>query len=364
MNKKDDIKELKEKLRKKKTEEVPNGFLSTGVTLLNLACSGNPSGGLLKGCYYLFVGDSASGKSFLARTILAEAARNPEFNNHRFIYDDVENGVLMDTEKFFGKKLVSRLEPPSYREGEVFYSSTIEEFYYHVDDACNQEKPFIYILDSMDGLTTEDEETQFQAEKKAYEKDKDVGGSYGTAKAKKNSAFLRVVCNKIRKSGSILIIISQTRDNIGFGAKFNPKTRSGGKALRFYATLELWLSSKGSSDYEKQAKNVKEAYGMTAVCKIKKNRIQGKERDIEFPILYDYGIDDIGANVNFLVKRGQWSESKGVIDAKEFNLKCRKENLIEKIQEQGLEKDLRNLVSKVWQEIEEILKVSRKKRYE
>ena len=59
------------------------------------------------------------------------------------------------------------------------------------------------------------------------------GGSYGTEKAKINSERLRPVVNALRKNGSILILISQSRDRIGFGAKFDPKTRGGGNAPTF-----------------------------------------------------------------------------------------------------------------------------------
>ena len=70
-------------------------LLSTGSTLLNLACSENPFGGFLKGKYYLLVGDSDSGKTFLSMSCFAEAMIQKPFKNYRLIYDYVEDGMLM-----------------------------------------------------------------------------------------------------------------------------------------------------------------------------------------------------------------------------------------------------------------------------
>src|SRR3990172_2022287 len=96
-------KKLKTGLRRKKQKLVikETDLLSTGSTVCNLACSGNVKGGLVKGHYYLIVGDSAAGKTILVLTILAEAANNPNFDNHRLIYDPVEGGALFDMRKFF-----------------------------------------------------------------------------------------------------------------------------------------------------------------------------------------------------------------------------------------------------------------------
>jgi hypothetical protein len=90
-----------------------------------LSCSGNAKGGFAKGKYHFIVGDSASGKTWLSLTCLAEAAMNPEFENYRFIYDNVEDGALMDIERFFGSKVAERIESPAIDEdGLPDYSST------------------------------------------------------------------------------------------------------------------------------------------------------------------------------------------------------------------------------------------------
>ena len=69
----------KQLLKKHKREKLTNSsFLSTGSTLLNLALTGKPNCGFVKGKYHFIVGDSISGKTFLSLTCLAEAATMPE----------------------------------------------------------------------------------------------------------------------------------------------------------------------------------------------------------------------------------------------------------------------------------------------
>lgn len=354
-------KEIKELLTSKK-KNIKKEYVSTGSTLLNLACSDNPFYGFLKGHYYFLVGDSASGKTFLSLTCLAEAARNGAFDDYTFIYDNAEDGALMDIARFFGSKVAQRLKPPAFDKDTdmPIFSSTIEEFYYNVDKALKKRAPFIYILDSMDALSSTDEIAKFEEQKEAYKKGKEVSGSYGDGKAKKNSANLRRVVSAIKNSGSILIIINQTRDNLGFG--FEKKTRSGGHALRFYACLELWSSIK--EKIKKTIDGKKRQLGIQCQIQIKKNRLTGKEHVISIPIYHSYGIDDIGSCVDFLVDEGHWDMEGNSIVATEFAITEKRHKLIEQIEHDGLEKDLQIIVGEVWSGIEEKSKLNRKARYE
>lgn len=340
--------------------------LSTGSTLLNLACSGLPTIGFLRGGFYYFVGDSSSGKSFCVLTCLAEAANNPKYDNYQLIYDAPEDGAQMDFVRFFGNKMATRLQPPEKDEdSKPIYSSTLESFYFHTDTVLNK-GPAIYVLDSMDALTTMDDEDKFDEQKAAYEKGKETSGSYGTSKAKLNSGLLRVIFNRLRDTGSILLVISQTRDRIGFGAQFNPRTRSGGRALTFYAHLELWSSI---LEHLTVTHNTKEReQGIVCEVHIKKNRLTGRNRKVKIPIYHSYGIDDIGSCIDYLIEEKHWIKSNGgVIEAIGFDnkdLKGRKETLVQKIQEGGLENQLREIVAKVWNSIEEAVSIERKPRYQ
>lgn len=351
--------DIKKALRQKHKKEklTAKDFLSTGSTLLNLACTGYPDRGFAKGRYYFIVGDSISGKTWLSLTCLAEAAINPNFKNHRFIYDNGEDGALMSIEKFFGKDVDNRMEAP-----EQGYSFTIEEFYYNVDDALKKDKPFIYIVDSMDSLSSDSEAGKFDETKKAYRKGKEVKGSYGDGKAKVNSAMLRrVIGRPLQESGSILIIINQTRDNPAARMFESKKTRSGGHALKFYACLEMWSSVVGQ--IKKTVRDKKRQLGVESKIRIKKNRITGRDRTVIIPIYNTFGIDDIGSCIDYLIDEGEWKKGKE-INAKGLGIKGSRNKLIRLIERNNLEKDLHELVADVWNEIEEACVIKRKKRYE
>lgn len=336
-------------------------YLSTGSTLLNLACAGRWSGGFRNGTYNFLVGDSASGKTFLSLTCMAEAAINSAYDDFQLIYDPAENGAMMDFSKFFGRKMAERVTAPS-DEG---FSSTTEEFYYNLDRRL-KDGPCVYVLDSMDALSTEDDDAKFESRKSG----KSENGSYGTSKAKMNSAYMRTVIPKLEKSGSILIVIAQTRDNIGFGAQFNPKTRSGGHALRFYAHLELWSSRKETIKKElaggKGLAKKDRQLGIKSLVKVKKNRHTGREREVVIPIYHSTGIDDIGSCVSYLIDEGHWKKSGGRVTAPEFDFTGTEEQLCRHIDTQPIKMGkvkLRKLAGAVWKSIENACRIERRNPY-
>lgn len=343
--------------------------LSTGSTLLNLACSGDASYGMLTGRYYWMVGDSSSGKTFLTLTSMAEAAINPEFDGYDFVFDNAEDGALMDVEKYFGPGLANRMIPPAQSEdGGPKHSTTAEEFYFFLDDRIQsvkngKSKPFIYLLDSMDALSTTYEGKKFEEKKKASRKGTDAKGDYGDGKAKLNSTYIRRVVAELRDTNSILIILSQTRDNIDAGMFEPAKTNAGGHALKFYASWQLW-SSVGARLTKEVNGNTRQI-GVISKIAIKKNRMSGKEWSVEVPIYWSFGIDDIGSCVDFLLAENKWEKNKsGVIVASDFEYSGRRDDLIRHVESEGLESELRELVQEVWKDIEKKCVIDRKSRYQ
>lgn len=354
----DDVERALSKKHTKRVAFTENDLLSTGSTLLNLACSGSIRGGLIKGCYTYFVGDSDSGKTFVTLGILAEATINPEFDEYELLYDDVERGALMDVRKFFGKRLARRLEPLQ-RDGQP--SETVEDMYYALDDRFKSGVPFIAIVDSMDSLRSKADDKYFAKSKNASRKKEDSSGSYGDGKAKVNSQNIRRVVSKLRKSGSILIIISQTRDNIGMTAKYEPKTHSGGRALKFYSTLQIWTSLK--TKIQKTVRDKKRQLGIIAKCRVKRNRLTGRDRTAEIPIYHSFGVDDIGGCVDYLLDEGHWKKKGATINASDFSFMGPREKLIKYIEKNDLEMDLRSIVADVYRDIEAACAIQRKSRY-
>ena len=353
------------------------GALSSGSTLLNLACTDTPHYAFLKGCYYYVVGDSSSGKTFLAHTCFAEAVLNESFDKYRLIFDDVEGGALMDIERFFGRQVAKRIESPAIKKGKPASSDTIESFYHNIAEAIEDGRPFIYVLDSQDALGSMQSAKKFRQQRRAMEEGQDSKGSYGDGKAKFHSEHIREVLSGLRKRKSILIILGQTRDNLG--RSFEPKSRSGGKALRFYANTEIWTSLAGK--LKRRVRGTARTIGVRCLAEVKKNRVTGKigkDRAITIPIYYDYGMDDVGSCVDFLIEEGHWRKAKKKKDGEDTNDETKKklyeapellfsgsrEQIVRYVEEEGMERKLRELAAKLWEEIEAECVSHRKKRYE
>lgn len=356
----------------KRRDVIPNcDLLKTGSTILDLAITGRRQGGFAKGFFFWVVGDSSSGKTFLVLTCLAEASINPHFDNYRFFYDNAEDGALMDPQKYFGTRMANRLEAPAVdADGEPIFSETIEDFYYCLDDALTEAerpkgKPFIYILDSMDSLDSKYSGEKFQEAKKAARGGKAAKGDYGDGKAKINSTALRKIRPRLKATGSILIILSQTRDNINAGLFEEKQVHAGGRAMKFYTTVEIWSSVGAKLKKKLNGRTV--VIGIRCKVKTKKNRITGKERVVEFPIYYATGIDDIGGMVDWLVFWKFWPKGgkNGVIDAgKHFDgIKGKREEIVRQLEEADLRADLEEIVEESWNKIEAKVAVKRESKY-
>lgn len=337
-------------------------LLSSGSTLLNLALSGKASGAFYKGLYYHFVGDSDSGKTFLTLTTFAEAALNKRFKDYRFVHDNAEDGALMDMRRFFGSA-ADRIEPPQGTRDDPTFSHTMEDFYYNIDDAMAK-GPCIYLLDSLDALSSTADGKKFQQHKKAArrakgEDDKKEAGTFGTAKAKVNAGHMREVFNKIKKTGSILFIISQARHALN--NPFETKTFSGGTALKFFCRAQVWFSTAGQITRPHGKK--KHQAGIISQVRVKKNHQTGRRSTVQIPIYWSTGVDDTGGCVDYLIKQGHWRKKGGLVQAKELDVQLRVEDLIRHVEGNNLEPQLRAVVEDVWEEIRAACVPERKNRY-
>jgi len=325
-------------------------LVPTGSTTFNLECSGRIEGAFKLGKLVNIIGDSSSGKSLLSLTMFAECSLLKRFNNFRFIYDDVEAANEFNLEHLFGKRVKDRIET------EV-RSRTIEDLNDNLARALREKDPFIYVLDSFDALTSEAAMDKDSENRRRREKGNEISGSYGDGKAKKASEMFSQRTQDLADHGSLLVIISQTRDNIGFGAMFTPKTRSGGKALKFYATHEVWLAC------HKKEKKGKRTVVTNVQAKITKNKLTGRHGEATFPILFDYGIDNITSCIIFMIEEGDWTGTKKAVNSKGFAETMSFVNLIKHIEDNNLEDELFSLCQKAYDEVMAKLRPMRKQKY-
>jgi recombination protein RecA len=138
----------------------------------------------------------------------------------------------------------------------------------------------------------------------------EMGDSHMGLQARLMSQALRKLTGAIARSKTSVIFINQLREKIGvmFG---NPETTTGGKALKFYASLRLDIRRIGP------VKEKEDIIGSHVRVKVVKNKVAPPFKQAEFDIMYAEGIShaslvlDIAAESNIIEKSGAWYSYKG-----------------------------------------------------
>ncbi|MEK0431054.1 MAG: hypothetical protein RL139_858, partial [Gemmatimonadota bacterium] len=133
----------------------------------------------------------------------------------------------------------------------------------------------------------------------------EMGDSHVGLQARLMSQALRKLTGAIARSNCSVVFINQLREKIGvmFG---NPETTTGGKALKFYASLRLDIRRIGP------VKEKEDVIGSHVRVKVVKNKVAPPFKQAEFDIMYAEGIShtsllvDIGAESGIIEKSGAW----------------------------------------------------------
>ncbi len=288
--------------------------LSTGSLAIDLALG---VGGLPKGRIIEIYGPESSGKTTFCLSVIAEAQKRGGLA----AFIDVEHALDPKYAKVVGVNLDDLL---------VSQPDSGEDALNIMETLIRSNSIDVIILDSVAALTTK------------AELDGQMGDATVGAQARLMSQAMRRLTAVVSKTNCICIFTNQIREKIGvmFG---NPETTSGGRALKFFASVRVDIRRK---DQIKTPEG--KVVGNRTKIKVVKNKVAPPFTECEFDIMYDEGISkvgsilDLGLEHKILEKKGAWIAYEGSLvgqgrDAAKTALK-EKPELAEKITKAILEK--------------------------
>ncbi len=257
--------------------------IKTGAISLDIALG---VGGVPRGRIIEIYGPESSGKSTLATHIVASAQKNGGI------------AAYIDAEHALDPKYATKIGV-NIDELMISQPSSGEEALNIAEMLARSNVIDVIVIDSVAALVPKSE------------LEGDIGDQFMGLQARMMSQALRKLTATLSKSNTCAVFINQIREKIGvmFG---NPETTTGGRALKFYASIRMDIRRIGSI---KGADNVD--IGNRVKVKVVKNKLAPPFQEGEFDILFDEGISRLGSLIDYGViyglidKKGSWFSYNG-----------------------------------------------------
>jgi recombination protein RecA len=252
--------------------------IKTGAITLDLALG---IGGVPRGRIVEIFGPESSGKSTLATHIVANAQKNGGLA----AYIDAEHALDPSYAVKIGVNLDELLiSQPDSGEDALNIAEMLAR-----SNAID-----VIVIDSVAALVPKNE------------LEGDIGDSFMGLQARMMSQALRKLTASLSKSNTCAIFINQIREKIGvmFG---NPETTTGGRALKFYASIRMDIRRIGGIKGPEGTD-----VGNRVKVKVVKNKMAPPFQSAEFDILFNEGISrigtllDLGVDLGLVEKKGTW----------------------------------------------------------
>lgn len=298
---KEAMKEIKQKfgegslMKLKDLKAVDVDSIPTGSFSLDMSLG---VGGVPRGRVVEIYGSASTGKTTLALHIVAEAQKKGGVA----AFIDVENALDPRYAGRIGVDIDELL---------ISQPNSGEQALQIVETLVRSGEVSVIIVDSVAALAPKSEIAG------------EVGDQQIGKQARLMSSALRKLSKVIAETDTTVIFLNQTRMKIGvtFG---NPRTTSGGLALKFYSSVRISLSRRA------QIKSKGEIIGNRVVAKVVKNKVGAPFRKAQFDIYYNEGTSyygdllKVGVQVDVVEKSGPWYSygdkklGQGKSNSKEF----------------------------------------------